>query len=155
MPPNWTKDDALVADLAGRLFGAMSMFPKRLVHIDALTKRFGMPLSQIQILALVEHEDLSISRLSVRTGIAKPNITPLVDTLCDKGYVTRCHAEGDRRRVHVHIEAEGEKCLRALREAVAEQIREWPEDLPRTSIKKLTGALETLTAVMEAMDSEK
>ena len=56
MPSSWTNDDSLVSDLAERLFGVMSMFPKRLVHVDALTKLTGMPLSQIQILALVEKE---------------------------------------------------------------------------------------------------
>ena len=89
MPTPKIKDEALVASLAGHLVDAMSMFPKRLVRTDELIHSFGMPLSHMQILVMLEKGDMSIGQLSTYTGVAKPNVTPLVDALCERGYVSR------------------------------------------------------------------
>lgn len=146
------RDDALVASLAERLFDVMSMFPKRLVRTDELIHTFGMPLSHMQILILLEKGDMSIGQLSARTGVAKPNVTPLVDALRDRGFVSRARDDEDRRMVYVHLEEEGAECLRKLREAVADQIRNWPDGISRSELRGLTASLETLSGVMNAFD---
>ena len=71
MPTPKIKDEALVASLAGHLVDAMSMFPKRLVRTDELIHTFGMPLSHMQILVMLEKGDMSIGQLSVYTGPPK------------------------------------------------------------------------------------
>lgn len=152
MSAHWSRDEALVTSVAEHLFDAMSMFPKRLVHVDELIHAFGMPLSHMQILTLVEKEDLSIRQLSERTGIAKPNITPLVDALRDKGYVSRQRLRADRRVVCVHIEPDGLETLREMRKAVAGQVREWPQKLSRSDARRLVEGLKALQNVMDAMN---
>ena len=151
MAAQWSGDDALVTGVAEHLFNAMSMFPKRLVRVDELIHAFGMPVSQIQVLTLVEREDLSIRELSERTGVAKPNITPLVDALTERGLVSRRQQESDRRVVRVHIEPAGEELLRQMREAVAGQVRAWPKSITRPKAKKLLTGLEAIEDALEAM----
>ena len=146
------KDDALVASLAEHLFDVMPMFPQRLIRRDELIHAFGMPLSHMHILILLEKGDMSIGQLSARTGVAKPNVTPLVDALRDRGYVSRTRNSEDRRMVNVHLEEEGAECLRKLREAVADQIRKWPKGITRSELRSLVASLETLSGVMNAFD---
>ncbi len=146
------KDDALVASLAEHLFDVMPMFPQRLIRRDELIHAFGMPLSHMHILILLEKGDMSIGQLSARTGVAKPNVTPLVDALRDRGYVSRTRNSEDRRMVNVHLEEEGAECLRKLREAVADQIRKWPKGITRSELRSLAASLETLSGVMNAFD---
>lgn len=143
-------DDTLVASLAGQLFDVMSMFPKRLVKTDELIHTFGMPFSQMQILELLEKSDMSIGQLSAYTGVAKPNVTPLVDALEERGFVARERKDGDRRMVYVHLTEEGTASLLRIREAVAAQIREWPVRLSRSELRSLDSSLATLIRVMNA-----
>lgn len=151
MPTPKIKDEALVASLAGHLVDAMSMFPKRLVRTDELIHTFGMPLSHMQILVMLEKGDMSIGQLSVNTGVAKPNVTPMVDVLCERGYVSRARDSQDRRMIYVHLEEEGAACLRELREAVASQVRAWPDRIGRSELRSLDGNLATMIRVMETL----
>ena len=153
MSAHWYNDDALVTNVAGHVFDVMAMFPKRLIRVDELIHTFMMPLSHMQILTLVEREDLSIRQLSERTGVAKPNITPLVDALRDRGYVSRRKHENDRRVVCVHLEPAGAEVLSRMRAAVAEQVRAWPKTISRAEIRGLINGLEALRRTMDAMNT--
>ena len=152
MPKRWTSDDTMLNCIAEDLLGMMSVFPKRLIRVDELIRTFGMPLSHIQILVLLSEGDLSIGQISDRLGIAKPNITPLVDALDGKGYVTRLRNGQDRRVVYVHMLEAGESCLREIRLAVIEQIKAWPPELGANEAHKLDQSLKNMKEIMSIMD---
>ena len=152
MPKRWTSDDTMLNCIAEDLLGMMSVFPKRLIRVDELIRTFGMPLSHIQILVLLSEGDLSIGQISDRLGIAKPNITPLVDALDGKGYVTRLRNGQDRRIVYVHMLEAGESCLREIRLAVIEQIKAWPLELGANEAHKLDQSLKNMKEIMSIMD---
>ncbi|MBQ8312606.1 MAG: MarR family transcriptional regulator [Clostridia bacterium] len=147
MPKKWNEDNALVDSLAGNLFEALPLFPKRLMHVDELVRRHQMPFSHIQILIMLVGEDMSIGQISERLGIAKPNITPLVDALRDSGLVERIRSEKDRRIVHVHLLPEGEEKLQAIREDIAAQVKAWKGSLSRSEVKELSGALASMNRI--------
>ena len=152
MPAARLRDDELAAIVAERLFAVMSMFPKRLVRVDELIHTFGMPLSQMQILALVERADLSVRQISERTGVAKPNVTPLVDALRDQGYISRRPHEKDRRMVCVHLEDPGAEALCRIREALAGQVRAWPKGVTRAKVRRAVSGMDALCELMDAMN---
>ena len=56
-----------------------------------------MPFSHIQIICLLSDGAMSIGEISMSLGIAKPNITPLLDALNERGVLERCRSEKDRR----------------------------------------------------------
>ena len=147
MPKKWNEDSVLVDNVAGNLFEALPLFPKRLMHIDALVRQHQMPFSHIQILVMLGGEDMSIVQISDRLGIAKPNITPLVDALRDNGLVERIRSEKDRRIVNVHLLPEGEEKLRAIREDIAAQVKAWKGSLSRSEVKELSGALASMNRI--------
>lgn len=153
MPKKWNEDSVLVDAVAGNLIDALPLFPKGLMHIDSLVRQHQMPFSHIQILIMLSGEDMSIGQISDRLGIAKPNITPLVDNLRDNGLVERIRSEKDRRIVNVHLLPEGEEKLRAIREDIAGQVKLWKGNLSRSEIKELNSALASVIRIAGLMQA--
>ena len=152
MPKHWYDDQAALDALSESLVDLIAMFPKRMVRVDELVHTFRMPLSHIQILALVSHRDLSIGELSGMLGVAKPNITPLVDALNSRGLVERVRSDRDRRIVQVHILPAGAECLEEVRKVVKRQICDWPASFSRNEARNLGRSLDTLIDTMNRMD---
>lgn len=143
----WTDDAALVDAISKNIYDALPLLPKRLVRVDALTREFNMPFSHIQILCMLSDKEMSIGEISTNLGIAKPNITPLLDTLHERGVLERCRSEKDRRIVNVRLLPEGYEMVQKLRESVARQVMEWPEGFSVSDIKRLNNALAYLIEV--------
>ena len=74
-------DPILVDSITEKLLAAFPVFPKKLLKTDILQQTHDMPASQIQILILLRDGSMSVGDLSRRLGIAKPNITPLINSL--------------------------------------------------------------------------
>ena len=80
-----TIDPAMIDSVAQNMFHVLPLIKKRLLHMDLVQKEHGTPLSHVQVLAMLQDVGtMSVSEISRRLGIAKPNITPLVDRLFEK-----------------------------------------------------------------------
>lgn len=92
---------------------------------ERLQRRFaengvGISMSHWIILAQLWHEDgLSQQEISVRSGVAKPNVTTFVDALEKESYIVRVPDQIDRRVNRIFLTQKG-KDLRPL--AVAQAI---------------------------------
>ncbi len=147
MAKHWTGDAALVDALSRNLYEALPLLPKRLVKVDAITREFGMPFSHIQILCMLSGTEMSIGEISARLGIAKPNVTPLLDALAERGLLIRCRSEVDRRIVNVRLLPEGCELAEQLQGSIAAQVIKWPEGFSHSDIKRLNNALAYLIDV--------
>ena len=133
--------------LSSNLYEALPLLPKRLVKVDAITREFEMPFSHIQILCMLSGTEMSIGEISARLGIAKPNVTPLLDALAERGLLARCRSEADRRIVNVRLLPEGCELAEQLRSCIAAQVTDWPEGFSHSDIKRLNNALAYLIDV--------
>lgn len=149
MPKSWTADSALVDSVAQNLCEAVVLLPKQLLRVEELTRKFKMPFSHIQILVMLRSGDITIGDISTTLGIAKPNITPLLDSLSERGLVERVRGTGDKRIVHVHLTEEGQKVLDGLRESVAEQVTDWETWCNRSDMKQINNALAFLVQIAD------
>ena len=147
MAKHWTDDQALVASISGNLYDALPLLPKRLVRVEALTREFGMPFSHVQILCMLSDQEMTIGEISSSLGIAKPNITPLLDSLNERGILERCRSEKDRRIVNVRLLPEGRELAARLKDSICDQVKEWPEGFSISDIKRLNNALAYLIEV--------
>ena len=147
MPKKWTDDTALISSVAGNLFEALPLFPKRLLRVDELVRTHRMPFSHIQILVMLGGCDLSIGQISDRLGIAKPNITPLIDVMRDEGLVERVRSQQDRRIVNVHLLPAGQEKLEAIRGDIAQQVVQWRGNFSRSEMKELSNALASIIRI--------
>lgn len=152
MMKKWTEDTELVDSISTNLLDALAVFPKRLLQVDSLLRQFEMPMSQIQILVMLADGDLSIGQLSRLLGVAKPNVTPLVDMMSERGLVERYRSLTDRRVVNVHMADKGAALMDEIRRAVSGQIVEWPVQLSRSEAKELNTALSRLLRLVAAME---
>ena len=149
MPKSWTTDSALMESVAQNLCEAVVLLPKQLLHVDELTKKFGMPFSHIQILVMLSKGDVTIGDIARTLGIAKPNITPLLDNLCNKGLVERVRTTGDKRIVHVRLTDQGRETMHTLRSLISEQVSEWDNFCNRSDVKQLNHALAYLVQIAD------
>ncbi len=147
MAKHWTDDAALIESISKNLYEALPLLPKRLVRVDAITREFGMPFSHIQILCMLSDKEMTIGDISSNLGIAKPNITPLLDALHERGILERCRSEKDRRIVNVRLLPEGQVLAAKVRQAIAEQVLEWPRSFSASDIKRLNNALSYLIEI--------
>lgn len=149
MPKSWTTDSTLVDSVAKNLCEAVVLLPKQLLHVDELTHAFGMPFSHIQILVMLSSGDITIGDISSTLGIAKPNITPLLDALTERGFIERIRGAGDKRIVNVHLTDEGYKMLGQIRQSIAAQVIGWAGSCNRSEIKQLNHALAFLVQIAD------
>ncbi len=154
MAKNWKDDQALIGAISQNLYDALPLLPKRLVRVDAITREFGMPFSHIQILCMLTDKEMTIGDISSGLGIAKPNITPLLDALHERGILERCRSEKDRRIVNVRLLPEGQALACRLKDAIAAQTTEWPSSFSTSDIKRLNNALAYLVEVGRRLAEE-
>lgn len=141
MPKHWNDDADLVSAISENLYAALPLLPKRLVRVEAITRKFNMPFSHIQILCMLSDRDMTITEISASLGIAKPNITPLLDALRERGLLERTRGTADRRIVHVHLLPEGNALAAQIREAITAQVLEWPSSFSTGDVRRLNIAL--------------
>lgn len=147
-----TIDPAMIDTVAQNMFHVMPLIKKRLLHMDLVQKEHGTPLSHVQVLAMLQDAGtMSVSEISRRLGIAKPNITPLVDRLYEAGYVDRQHDENDRRVVNIVLLPAGSEKLAAIRATIARQIQVQAEDLSVSEFRELSDSLSSVVRILSSL----
>ena len=147
-----TIDPAMIDAVAQNMFHVLTLLKKRLMHMDMVQKEHGTPLSHVQVLAMLQDAGtMSVSEISRRLGIAKPNITPLVDRLFECGYVDRQHDENDRRVVNIVLMPAGEEKLAAIRGTIARQIQGQAESLTVSEFRDLHESLQSIVRILSSL----
>ena len=147
-----TIDPAMIDSVAQNMFHVLPLIKKRLLHMDLVQKEHGTPLSHVQVLAMLQDVGtMSVSEISRRLGIAKPNITPLVDRLYEGGYVDWQHDENDRRVVNIVLLPAGEEKLAAIRATIARQIQVQSENLSVSEFRELSDALSSVVRILSSL----
>ena len=151
VPRKHIANDALIDSVAQNLFLALPIFRKRLLHMDVIQREFNVPLSHVQVMAMLnDFGSMNVSEISRRLGIAKPNITPLIDRLIEEHYVERKRDENDRRMVNVSICPDGKNRLLEIRAKMRDLVGEWAISLSNTDLRQLNDSLATINGVLGA-----
>jgi len=142
-------DPAVIESISHNIFSVMPLLRKRLLHMDIIQSEHGIPLSHVQVLSMLnETGSMSVSEISHRLGIAKPNITPLVDRLIEEKLVDRIRDTQDRRVVNVVILDAGREKLNAIRATIGEQVQEWAQNISAADFRELAESLQSLTRIL-------
>lgn len=151
MPRKHAVNEELIDSVAQNLFLALPIFRKRLLHMDVIQREYNVPLSHVQVMAMLhDNGPMNVSEISHRLGIAKPNITPLIDRLIAEGFVERKRDEHDRRMVIVTIREPGVARLMEIRDKMQELVGEWAVTLNASQLRELNEGLRTVTRVLGA-----
>ena len=142
-------DPTLVNEVAQNLFLALPIFRKRLLHMDVIQREFNIPLSHVQVLSMLkDNGSMTVSEISRRLGIAKPNITPLIDRLIESEYVMRQRNDEDHRRVNITICPSGEERIAEIRVKMQELVGEWAGEFTSAELKRLNAGLQSITEIL-------
>jgi len=149
MPRKHIANESLIDSVAQNLFLALPIFRKRLLHMDVIQREFNVPLSHVQVMAMLnDNGSMNVSEISRRLGIAKPNITPLIDRLIEDRYVERKRDENDRRMVNVNICPLGVSRLQEIRAKMREIVGEWANALNSSELRELNESLKNINQVL-------
>lgn len=144
-----TLDPVVIESISQNIFSVMPLLRKRLLHMDIIQSEHGIPLSHVQVLSMLnETGSISVSEISYRLGIAKPNITPLVDRLIEEHLVDRIRDTQDRRVVNVVILDSGREKLAAIRATIGDQVQEWAQNISAADFRELADSLASLTRIL-------
>ncbi len=147
-----TIDPAMIDNVAQNMFHILPLIKKRLLHMDLVQREHGTPLSHVQVLAMLNDVGtMSVSEISRRLGIAKPNITPLVDRLYESGYVDRQHDENDRRVVNIVLLDAGKEKLAAIRATISRQIQLQVDGLSVSEFRELNESLSSVVRILSSL----
>ena len=147
-------DDRTVEQIASNIFHVLPLLRKRLLRLDVVQAEHGIPLSHAQVLTMLsETNSMSVSEISRRLGIAKPNITPLVDRLIAADLVDRVRDTGDRRVVNVVIQPAGREKLADIQKSSGAQVREWSESMSEEDFNELARSLESITRILSNLQN--
>ena len=145
-------DPAMIDSVAQNMFHVLPLVKKRMLHMDLVQRDHGTPLSHVQVLAMLQDVGtMSVSEISRRLGIAKPNITPLVDRLYESGYVDRQHDENDRRVVNIVLLEAGKEKLDAIRATISRQIQVQSDGLSVSEFRELNESLSSVVRILASL----
>ena len=140
---------SVVENIASKIFRVQPMLRKRIQKFEGLNANQSMPLSHVQVLSVLNEEgSMTVSDISKRFNIAKPNITPLVDRLASEGLVERQRSTVDRRVVHIAILEPGRERLRQTQEAIYQMIDGWSDRITEEDFCELSGALDSVIRIL-------
>lgn len=133
------------------LLEVVPLLNKRLIRTAEVRECLDMPLSHMQVLsALASQGDMSVTEISRRFGIAKPNITPLIDRLTDAGWVERTKNNRDRRVVNIRILPEGREQVEKAFASMHERVNRWRRGMSDEEYMELQQALKTVVRILGA-----
>lgn len=149
-----TKDGRLVDIIVNNVFSVLPLLRKRLIHLDTVQEEHGIPLSHVQVLTMLFRQNsMSVSEISRKLGIAKPNITPLVDRLIEQGYVERVRDTEDRRVVNVLILPQGREKLSAIHDSLTEQVSGWSREMTASDFEELANSLANIARILSDLST--
>ena len=90
---------------------------------------------------------ISVSEISNRLCIAKPNITPLVDRLVEDRLVDRVRDTLDRRVVNIVLLDAGQGRQAAIQATMGEQVQEWAQSISLADPREMVDSLATLNRI--------
>ena len=115
------------------------------------TENFDITVGQFHILRRIRHGIDSVSKLADDRRTSRPAISRGVDTLVNKGLVTRTPNPADRRQVRLSLTVEGQ----SLMEVLSSNTRQWmAEELTVLSEDELDAILIAGDALKRAFMEE-
>ena len=124
------------------------------VHVhNIVIEDHQLTMRQFAILRSVKNGRKSVSELAERGHTSRPAISRSVDTMVNKGLITRVQDPDDRRYVELTLTEDGERLFKTL----TAEIREWMSlrlgELSEEQLNMITKALELLSTALEDQES--
>lgn len=101
----------------------------------------------LTLLTLQKFGPMAISRIGDWIGIAKPNMTAVIDGLIEKGWISRSVSSTDRRIINIEMTEAGKGYLQSLIERLYPIMQEQFAKLSDEDVEKMVTSLENLVSI--------
>ena len=132
-----------------------SQFVKPIKEIER--ERTGLPPGYIHIMGWIKSKEtpVSMTDLAQKAFISKPNLTTMVDRLCDEGMVERLADPNDRRIVNVGLTQKGIDYLNQHKAEIMEFIVNRLSLLDDPDLERLKNSLDEIADILSIMEDKK
>lgn len=138
-------DDVLVA--LRRVIRATDLHSKQLIKTAKVTAPQLLLMQAIQ-----RQENAIISKLAREVSLSQATVTTILDRLEKRELVVRQRSEQDKRKVHVHLTAQGHEILLKAPTALQHQFAHKFEALNDWEQSMILSALQRIAHMMDAQD---
>lgn len=137
------------SDITSNLFDLLVILDKKIFNPLVLSKAINLTPSQFSILFyLMKHDNSSVSEAADYLQISKPNMTPLLDSLIDLGYVQRARDTQDRRVVRLSLTESGHNFYQAMKKTNMGFVQDVFKDFSEEALNDLLEYSRKLLEVM-------
>jgi DNA-binding MarR family transcriptional regulator len=115
------------------------------LHSKKITRNAGLTSSQLVLLKSIEAQgDATAGEIAQRISLSQATVTTILDRLQSKGLVLRERDKEDKRRVYVHLTAEGRSTLAGAPQPLQEtfirqfeQLEDWEQAMILASLQRV------------------
>lgn len=101
----------------------------------------------LALLTLQKFGPMPISKIGEWIGIAKPNMTAIIDGLTEKDWISRSASSTDRRVINIEMTEAGKKYLDDIIERLYPVMQEQFAKLSDEEVEKMVASLECLVSI--------
>jgi len=138
--------------LAEKLLTVGPIIMKKIVKLELPSGEI-MPINQLMVLGILhEQGGLSISEISKKLTISKPQMTIIVDKLAKNGLVYRIYNINDRRTININLTRNGNEYCKNLLEVFKENLSRKLIALSDEDLTTLLNSLEITERILKRLE---
>jgi len=141
-----------LAEVAENIFSLKQLFFKAFGKPATINSKVA-PLAFHILIQLKNKHALSMTEVSRKLGIPKPNVTVLVDKLIEKKLIERISDKQDRRIVMIKLTKKGLDFLEATRNTYHRQITNKLQLIPEKELIKFADAILIVRNTFTALET--
>ncbi len=137
-----------------RLSLLMQLVDRKIMRSFYAGSRFGLTTLQFHVLHLLHDspEGLSMTSIAKILGISKPNVSPLITALVDKGYAERSTSGDDRRVITAVITPSGIKFIETANRSLRKHVEKILRHMDEEKVRALLAAVDNCVNIMMSLD---
>lgn len=146
-------DNSNLRQIVKSLFVFLPLVKKKLTKWSMENQASDLPTSHYVILFILdENGAMAFSDLVRSLGISKPNVTPMVQALYERGLVERCSNKKDRRYIDVRLTQAGKDFIGKHKQAVESSFLKKISHLSEDDLSRLAASLNDLEAILAKLE---
>jgi len=139
--------------ISNDLYNLMFALHKKILNPNEIMKDFPMPPSHVKVIIyLARNGASSISEVAKNLAIYKPNMTPIIDNLISKEFVTRYNDPNDRRIIRIALTDKARNFLKEQEQKVKDSLADKLSSLSSEDLKFLQNYITGLNDIMLKID---
>lgn len=121
------------------------------IHAKRLSRATNLRTSQLLVMQTIdEFEEMTVGEIAAKVNLAQASVTAIIDRLQESGLLSRQRGDTDKRKVYVHLTAQGRAVLHRAPTALHDRFSERFTELEDWEQTQMVAVLERVAGMMDA-----